>query len=65
VAPGTGIPAVTAAPARRLARLVGQPVTGVSAHQHRVFVETPDDGFTLWPLAAREGCCHVNVAVTA
>jgi Trk K+ transport system NAD-binding subunit len=47
-----------------LARLLGRPATGVAAHQHRIFVETPDDDFTLWPLAAREGCCHVNVAVT-
>ncbi|MFB4314948.1 potassium channel family protein [Actinomadura sp. 21ATH] len=47
-----------------LARLLGRPATGVAAHRHRVFVETPEDGFAPWPLAAREGCCQVGVPVT-
>ncbi|MGW0734742.1 potassium channel family protein [Streptomyces sp. NPDC002851] len=46
-----------------LARLLGQPATSVVAHRHRVFVDAPDEGFTPWPLAAREGCSHVEVAV--
>ncbi|XRQ08935.1 potassium channel family protein [Actinomadura welshii] len=47
-----------------LARLLGRPATGVTAHRHRVFVETSGDGFEVWPLAARVGCCHVDVAVS-
>lgn len=45
-----------------LARLMGIPATGVIAYQHRVFVELSADSFTPWPLAARQGCCHVDIA---
>ncbi|WP_216589129.1 potassium channel family protein [Streptomyces brasiliscabiei] len=47
-----------------LARLLGTPATGVIAHRHRTFVELPTDTFTPWPLAARQGCSHVDVALT-
>ncbi|WP_113702589.1 potassium channel family protein [Nonomuraea lactucae] len=46
-----------------LARLLGDPATGVVAHRHRIFVRSPGGTFAPWPLAARDGCSHVNVAV--
>lgn len=48
-----------------LARLLGTPATGVIAHQHRMFVQLPADTFTPWPLAARQGCSHVDIALSA
>ncbi|MFD5128865.1 potassium channel family protein [Streptomyces olindensis] len=47
-----------------LARLLGTEATGVIAHQHRMYVELPTDTFAPWPLAARQGCAHVDVALT-
>jgi voltage-gated potassium channel Kch len=46
-----------------LARLLGGQVTGVIAHQHEVSVRLPDGTFAPWPLAARQGCAHVDTAV--
>ncbi|GAB2521234.1 potassium channel family protein [Nocardiopsis aegyptia] len=48
-----------------LARLRGVPATGVITHGHEVSVRLPDGGFAPWPLAAREGCAHVETAVPA
>lgn len=48
-----------------LARLLDTPATGVIAHQHRMFVQLPADTFEPWPLAARTGCAHVDVALTS
>jgi Trk K+ transport system NAD-binding subunit len=48
-----------------LARLLGTPATGVIAHQHRMFVQLPADTFAPWPLAARQGCTHVAIALSA
>lgn len=45
-----------------LARLLGAPATGVIADRHRMFVELPADVFEPWPLAARRGCAHVDIA---
>ncbi len=47
-----------------LARILGTPATGVVAHQHRIFVELPAGTFTPWPLAARQGCAHVNTTMS-
>ncbi|MER5217101.1 NAD(P)-binding protein [Streptomyces sp. NPDC002838] len=47
-----------------LARLLDTPATGVIAHRHHMFVELPADTFAPWPLAARQGCSHVDVALT-
>ncbi|MGV9854775.1 hypothetical protein ACWDWU_39390 [Streptomyces sp. NPDC003442] len=44
-----------------LARLLDTPATGVITHQHRTYVELPADSFTPWPLAARQGCSHVDI----
>lgn len=48
-----------------LARLRGVPATGVIAHRHEVSVRLPDGTFAPWPLAARDGCAHVETAVPA
>ncbi|MFE3110783.1 potassium channel family protein [Kitasatospora indigofera] len=48
-----------------LARLSGKPATGVVAHRHGTFVESPEEGLTAWPLAAREGCSHIDVVASA
>ncbi|WP_246096113.1 NAD-binding protein [Streptomyces botrytidirepellens] len=47
-----------------LARLMDIPATGVIEHQHRTFVELPADGFAPWPLAARQGCSHMDIALS-
>ncbi|MFD7984248.1 potassium channel family protein [Kitasatospora indigofera] len=46
-----------------LARLLERPAAGVIAYQHGMFVELPGEGFVAWPLAARQGCSHIDVAV--
>ncbi|MCF1595860.1 hypothetical protein [Streptomyces muensis] len=48
-----------------LARLLDTPATGVIAHQHRMFIQLPTGAFAAWPLAARHGCAHVDVALSS
>ncbi|GAA4982761.1 NAD(P)-binding protein [Kitasatospora paranensis] len=48
-----------------LARLLGKPAIGVVAHRHGIFVESHGESFTAWPLAARKGCLHIDVAASA
>jgi Trk K+ transport system NAD-binding subunit len=48
-----------------LARLLGEPATGVVAHQHDICVQTDEDTFVHWPLTARERCPHSNGAASS
>ncbi|MGA5319543.1 NAD-binding protein [Streptomyces seoulensis] len=43
-----------------LARLLGEPVTGVVAHENGICLETAEETFVPWPLTARERCAHVQ-----
>ncbi|MEU0842621.1 NAD-binding protein [Streptomyces sp. NPDC005962] len=46
------------------ARLRGGQAAGVLAYKHDVYVEAQDATFAKWPLAARDLCPHVDVAVS-
>ncbi|WP_329579255.1 hypothetical protein [Streptomyces sp. NBC_01361] len=46
-----------------VARLRGRPAAGVVVHQNRIYVQTAQETIMPWPLAARDGRAHVDVAV--
>ncbi|MEU8136917.1 NAD(P)-binding protein [Streptodolium elevatio] len=48
-----------------LARLVDEPVGGVIAHEHDIYLQRPDETFTPWPLTTRDDCRHHQDGVTA
>ncbi|MGW0999008.1 potassium channel family protein [Streptomyces sp. NPDC002523] len=46
-----------------LARLLGEPVTGVVAHRHGICVQTDEETFVPWPLTSRERCPHAGASL--
>lgn len=45
-----------------LARLLGEPVDGVIAHEHNIFLQRTDGSYTSWHLTTKDHCPHRRTA---